>query len=49
MSRSSAEELRYFLILARDLGYLRDISRLESVLNEIGSMLHALLRRLRVL
>ena len=43
---SSAEELRNFLILAKDLGYLDDPSALEAALDEIGAMLYTLLRRI---
>lgn len=46
VSRSSAEELRYFLILAKDLGYIDDLSALETALDEIGAMLYSLLCRL---
>jgi four helix bundle protein len=44
VSRGSAEELKYFLILARDLGYLRDAPAHEEVMERLCAMLHKLIR-----
>ncbi len=40
MAESSLEETRYFLILARDLGY-GDTARLTTALEEVSRLLHA--------
>ena len=42
-SRGSAEELKYYLILACDLGYLRDPKPLRESLESICRMLHRML------
>jgi four helix bundle protein len=44
IARGSAEELRYFLILARDLGYLKGPSALEDAVDRVCAMLHKLIR-----
>ena len=44
ISQGSLEELRYYLILAVDLGYLSDATTLEASLDEIARMLRALIR-----
>jgi hypothetical protein len=49
ISNGSLEELRYFLILSRDLGYLSplDLEKLEKDLKAIAQMLEALSQSLR--
>ncbi len=42
-SRGSAEELKYYLILAHDLGYLKDPKSLRELLESVCRMLHRLL------
>jgi four helix bundle protein len=44
MSRGSAEELRYYFILAKDLGYLADVGPQFSRLDSIGRMLRRLVQ-----
>lgn len=43
-SQGSVEELRYYLILAVDLGYATDTSSLDAALDEVSRMLRALIR-----
>lgn len=45
IAQGSLEESRYYLILARDLGYIAD--DLASTLDEVSRLLNAYLRRLR--
>lgn len=42
IAQGSLEELRYYLILARDLGYLKDNEKLLGLIDEAGKMLHAM-------
>ena len=42
IAQGSLEELRYYLLLSRDLQYLPDGQELDAKLDEIGRMLHAL-------
>jgi four helix bundle protein len=44
IAQGSLEELRYYLILARDLGYRRDTESLMAATTEIGRMLHGLIK-----
>jgi four helix bundle protein len=44
IAQGSLEELRYYFILARDLGYMRELVAQTSAFDEIGRMLHALIR-----
>jgi four helix bundle protein len=44
IAQGSLEESRYYLILARDLGYCADISGVWNLSNEVGRMLTALIR-----
>ena|SRR5687768_11096162 len=46
ISRGSVEELRYYLILARDLGYLKDPTSLMKSLDRVGAMLYRMIYRL---
>ena len=43
VARSSAEELKYYLILARDLSYPRESSDLESTIESTCAMLYRLI------
>ncbi len=45
ISQGSLEETRYYLILARDLGYVGD--DLEPTIEEVSRLLNAYVRRLR--
>lgn len=49
ISRGSTEECKYFIILSKDLGYLKqdDFTRLSLNLDTIGKMLNGLLNSLR--
>jgi len=44
ISQGSLEELRYFAILAKDLKYLDNIEELSDLIDEVGRMLHGLIR-----
>ena len=44
ISQGSLEELRYYLILAKDLKYLDNIEELSDLIDEVGRMLHGLIR-----
>lgn len=46
ISQGSLEELRYYLILSRDLGYLKDHAATEQKTEIISRMLTALIRSL---
>lgn len=43
ISQGSLEELRYYLILSRDLGYTADVGPASANLDEVGRMLHGLI------
>ena len=43
ISQGSLEELKYFLILSKDLNYIRDEKPLYELGEEIGKMLHSLI------
>ncbi len=45
ISQGSNEELGYFLILARDLGYTKDVDALSERLDSVGRMLRRLIER----
>jgi four helix bundle protein len=47
ISQGSLEELRYYLLLSVDLGYLRDDEKLQDLSAEIGRMLHGLIKSIR--
>jgi|SRR6185295_4740659 len=42
ISRSSAEELKYYLYLSRELGYIDSSAALDGVVDEVCAMLHRL-------
>lgn len=46
IARGSAEELKYYLILSRDLGYSSDVTRLEASLDEVCAMIYSLKERM---
>lgn len=43
ISQGSLEESKYYLVLAKDLGYLKDVSQEAKLTNEIGRLLHGLI------
>ena len=43
ISRGSAEELKYFLLLASDLGFLKESRRFSEALDQICAMLHRMI------
>ena len=43
ISQGSLEELRYHLLLSRDLGYVSDVRPVTADLDEVGRMLHGLI------
>ena len=46
IGQGSLEELRYYLILARDLGYSHNIVPLWDLCEEVGKMLNSLIKSL---
>ena len=46
IGQASADELLYFLILSKDLGYIKDMSEEEKQLNSIVKMLATMIKRL---
>jgi four helix bundle protein len=46
ISQASANELLYFLILSKDLGYLKDVEDDSSDLESVSMMLSAMIRKL---
>ena len=42
IAQGSLEESKYYLVLAKDLGYLKDVSALMSLANETGRLLNGL-------
>ncbi|OGW28582.1 MAG: four helix bundle protein [Nitrospirae bacterium GWC2_42_7] len=47
ISQGSLEELRYYLILSADIGYLKDNSDLISRSEEVGRMLYGLVKSIQ--
>lgn len=47
IAQGSLEEVRYYLILSKDLGYLKSNDALLSDVDEISMMLHALIVKTR--
>jgi len=43
ISQGSLEELRYYIILSKDLGYIEDTDEIMKALDEAGRMLHGLI------
>jgi four helix bundle protein len=46
IAQGSLEELRYYLILAKDLGYYENIVPLWNLCDEVGKMLNSLIKSL---
>lgn len=47
IAQGSAEELRYYLILGKDLNYVPENQELINTTKEIGRMLHGLIRSIQ--
>ncbi|MCK4307139.1 four helix bundle protein [candidate division WOR-3 bacterium] len=47
IAQGSLEELRYYLILSKDLGYIEDRQDLANAVDEVGKMLYALIVSVR--
>ncbi len=45
ISRGSTEELKSYLILAKDLGFAREVATLEAKLDRVGALLYGMVRR----
>ena len=45
MSQGSNEELAYYLLLARDLGYVKEVGAFDERLDTVGRMLRRLIER----
>ena len=43
IAQGSLEESKYYLVLAKDLGYLKDVSAPQSLANETGRLLNGLI------
>lgn len=41
ISHGSLEECRYYIILAKDLGYINEIEKLNYLINETGKLINA--------
>lgn len=48
MAQSSLHEVKYYLILIQDLGYIESNAKLWAQADEIGKMLHGLMESVRV-
>lgn len=44
ISQSSLEEVRYYLLLAQDLGYSEKGSQLEALASEVSKLLHSMVQ-----
>lgn len=47
IAQGSLEELRYYLILSKDLGYYEDTNELHELIETIGKMLYGLIRSIQ--
>ena len=47
ISQGSLEELRYYLILSVDIGYLKDNKELIYLIEEVGRMLYGLIKSIQ--
>ncbi len=47
ISQGSQEELRYYIILSKDLGYIEDTDEIMKELDEAGRMLHGLINSVK--
>lgn len=43
IAQGSLEECKYYLVLARDLGYLKDVSKEDALANDVGRLLNGLI------
>ena len=43
IAQGSLEESKYYLVLAKDLGYLRDVNEGAALANEVGRLLNGLI------
>ncbi len=43
IAQGSLEESKYYLVLAQDLGYLKDVSQETAIANQIGRLLNGLI------
>ena len=43
IAQGSLEEIRYYIILAKDLGYVGDTKSITQQIEEVGKMLHGLI------
>jgi four helix bundle protein len=48
MAQGSSEELRYYMILSKDLGYVKENEGLLIRIDEIGKMLHGLIESVKM-
>jgi four helix bundle protein len=44
IAQGSLEESKYYLVLAKDLGYLRSVDQEAALANEVGRLLNGLIR-----
>lgn len=42
IAKGSTEELKYYLQLGKDLGYLSDVTKVEDALDQVGAQLYTL-------
>ena len=47
IAQGSVEELKYYLILSKDLGYCNDTNKLNESIETIGKMLYGLIRSIQ--
>ena len=47
ISQGSLEECRYFIILANDLGYLKDENKLNIQIEEVSKLLHGYMKAIK--
>jgi four helix bundle protein len=48
IAQGSSEELRYYMILSKDLGYVKENDGLLIRIDEIGKMLHGLIESVKM-
>ncbi|MEO0083549.1 MAG: four helix bundle protein [candidate division WOR-3 bacterium] len=48
IAQGSLEELRYYLILSKDLGYINDTKKINSDIEEISKMLVGLIKSIKI-
>ena len=47
ISQGSLEELRYYMILAKDLGYVKSVERIMEEIDGVGRMLYGLINSIK--